>query len=69
MNVDEIAERDMIKVKDLPLFDAAEHLTTPEAQAEYLRLVQEDGDPDEIRDARKVVARARRMAQMKRNKE
>jgi len=52
----------MIKVKDLPLFDAAEYLDTPEAQDEYLRLVMADGDADEIRDARKVVARARRMA-------
>jgi DNA-binding phage protein len=52
----------MIKVKDLKRWDAAESLNTPERQAEFLRLVLADGDADEIRDARKIVARARRMA-------
>jgi len=45
-------------------FDAAEFLTTPEAQAEYITAALEDGDPAEIRDAIGAVARARGMAEI-----
>ena len=51
----------MIRVSDLPLFDAAEFLTTPTAQAEYIALALEDGDAEEIRRAHETVARAKRM--------
>ena len=47
-----------MKVSKLKKFDAAEHLRTPEARAEYLSLVLADGDPAEVRDALNVVARA-----------
>jgi probable addiction module antidote protein len=53
----------MVKVKDLQKFDPAEYLDTPEAQAEFIAAVMEDGSPDEIRDAIKVVARARGMSE------
>jgi DNA-binding phage protein len=51
----------MAKVKDLPLFDAAEALDTPERQEAYLRLAMAEGDENEIRDAQNLVARARQM--------
>lgn len=46
------------------MFDAAEHLDTPERQSAYIAAVLEEGDPDEIRDAIGTVARARGMAQI-----
>jgi probable addiction module antidote protein len=55
------AEEAMIKVKDLPKFDPAKYLDTPEAQAEFMSMVLADGDADEIRNALNVVARARGM--------
>jgi DNA-binding phage protein len=45
-----------MKVSKLRKFDAAEHLRTPEARAEYLSLVLTDGDPAEVRDALNLVA-------------
>ncbi|MGY3616087.1 addiction module antidote protein [Bradyrhizobium sp. USDA 10063] len=56
----------MVRVKDLKKFDPAEYLATPEAQAEYIAAVLEDGSPDEIREAIKTVARARGMAEIAR---
>jgi probable addiction module antidote protein len=53
----------MVKLNDLPEFDAAEHLDTPEAQAEYISAALEDGDPAEIRDAIRTVARSRGMSE------
>ncbi|HTW36001.1 MAG TPA: addiction module antidote protein [Rhizomicrobium sp.] len=43
-------------------FDAAEYLTTPALQAEYVTAALETGDPDFVRDAVGVVARARGMS-------
>ncbi|KIZ43179.1 MULTISPECIES: addiction module antidote protein [Rhodopseudomonas] len=51
-----------MKVSKLKKFDAAEHLRTPAARAEYLNLVLADGDPAEIRDALNLVARAQGMS-------
>ena len=53
-----------MKVSKLKKFDAAEHLRTPEARAEYLSLVLADGDPAEVRDALNVVARAQGMGEV-----
>jgi probable addiction module antidote protein/putative addiction module killer protein len=52
----------MMKVNKLKKFDAAEHLRTPEARAEYLNIVLADGDPAEVRDALNLVARAQGMS-------
>ena len=51
-----------MKVSKLKKFDAAEHLRTPEARAEYLNIVLADGDPTEVRDALNLVARAQGMS-------
>jgi probable addiction module antidote protein len=53
-----------MKVSKLKKFDAAEHLQTPDARAEYLSMVLADGDPGEVRDALNVVARAQGMSQV-----
>jgi probable addiction module antidote protein len=45
-------------------FDAAEYLTTPEAQAEFITAALETGDAAYIRDAVGVVARARGMSEI-----
>jgi len=51
-----------MKVSKLKKFDAAEHLRTPTARAEYLSIVLADGDPTEVRDALNLVARAQGMS-------
>ena len=56
--------RTRMKVSKLKKFDAAEHLRTPKARAEYLSLVLADGDPAEVRDALNVVARAQGMSEV-----
>ena len=43
-------------------FDAAEYLDTIERQAAYITAALETGDPDFVRDAIGIVARARGMA-------
>ena len=43
------------------LFDASEYMETEEAQAEYLSIVMEDGDLEEIKHALGIIARARGM--------
>lgn len=48
-------------------FDPAEHLGTPEAQAEYISAALETGDPAFIADSLGVVARARGMSQLARD--
>jgi probable addiction module antidote protein len=53
-----------MKVSKLKKFDAAEHLRTPEARAEYLNIVLADGDPAEVRDALNLVARAQGMSEV-----
>lgn len=45
-------------------FDAAEYLTTPEAQAEFITAALETGDAAYVRDAVGVVARARGMSEI-----
>jgi probable addiction module antidote protein len=45
-------------------FDAANYLTTREAQLEYITAAYETGDPEFIRDAYKIVARARGMSKI-----
>lgn len=51
-----------IRIEDLPVFDAADHLATPELQAAYIAAALEDGDPEEVLDAIALVARARGVA-------
>ena len=45
-------------------FDAAEYLTTPEAQAEFITAALETGDAAYVRDAIGVVARSRGMGEI-----
>ncbi len=45
-------------------FDAADYLGTREAQIEYITSAYETGDPEFIRDAYNIVARARGMARI-----
>ena len=47
-------------------FDAAEYLDTVERQAAYITAALETGDPDFVRDALGLVARARGMAEIAR---
>jgi probable addiction module antidote protein len=48
-------------------FDASELLDTPARRAAYLSAAFETGDPEEIRDALGVVARARGLAEVARD--
>jgi probable addiction module antidote protein len=45
-------------------FDAADYLSTREAQLEYITAAYETGDPEFIRDAYNLVARARGMSKI-----
>ena len=45
-------------------FDAADYLGTKDAQVEYITVAYETGDPEFIRDAYNLVARARGMARI-----
>ncbi|MCW5737593.1 MAG: putative addiction module antidote protein [Enhydrobacter sp.] len=47
-------------------FDASELLDTPARRAAYLTAALETGDPEEIRDALGIVARARGLAEVAR---
>ena len=53
----------MCKIKT-HAFDSSEQLDTSEAQAEYLAAAFEDGDPEFVKHAIGVVARARGMTQI-----
>jgi probable addiction module antidote protein len=55
-----------MRTKTYP-FDPAEHLSTPEAQAEYISAALETGDPTFIADSLGIVARARGMSQLARD--
>lgn len=55
-----------IRVNDLPEFDMAEYLKTPEDIAAYLTLVIEEGDDSELAHALGVAARARGMSEVAR---
>ncbi|MPZ36022.1 MAG: putative addiction module antidote protein [Rhodospirillales bacterium] len=46
--------------------DVAELLDTPERQAEYISVALETGDPEFVRDAVGIVARARGMSEVAR---
>lgn len=52
----------MTSTNDLPHFDAADYLDTPEQRADYLAAALEEGDPAEIRRALGTVARSLGMA-------
>lgn len=45
-------------VGDMPRFDAADYLGTPEARADYMAVALEEGDAVEIRRALNTVARS-----------
>ena len=45
-------------------FDAADYLTSRDAQVEYIAAAYETGDPEFIRDAYNMVARARGMTRI-----
>jgi DNA-binding phage protein len=51
---------DDIEINDLPTWDAADYLSTPELQAEYLSVVMEEGDEAEVSAALEAIERARR---------
>jgi probable addiction module antidote protein len=53
-----------IKIGDLPIFDAAKYLDSPEAIAGYLSAVLEEDDADALIDALGTVARARGMSEI-----
>ncbi|THV15603.1 addiction module antidote protein [Rhizobium rhizophilum] len=48
----------MTSIKDMPRFDAADYLDTPEARADYMAAALEEGDAVEIRRALNTVARS-----------
>ena len=53
-----------IRTSDLPEFDMAEQLQTEQDIAEYITMVLEDGDTDELIRAVGYIAKARGMAQI-----
>ena len=54
----------MVNISELKRFDAAEHLDSDEAIAEYLSIVLEENDPDALIHALGTIARARGMTQI-----
>jgi probable addiction module antidote protein len=54
----------MVDISELKRFDAAEHLDSDEAIAEYLSIVLEENDPDALIHALGTIARARGMTQI-----
>ena len=54
----------MAKTDKLPVFDPAEYLETPEAQAEFISAAMETGDAAHIAHALGIVARAKGMTQI-----
>lgn len=54
----------MYKISELPEFDAAEHLDSEEAIAEYLTIVLEENDSAALAQALGTIARARGMTQV-----
>ncbi len=57
-------EFDLDKVRALPVFDVAEHLSTSEVLAAYLSEVFADGDPALIAEALNAASRATGMAEV-----
>lgn len=56
----------MVKIKNLPEFDAAEYLDSDEAVAQYLNIVLEENDAALLAAALGDIARARGMADIAR---
>jgi probable addiction module antidote protein len=56
-----------IRVANLPEFDLAEHLKSPEDIAAYLTIVMDEGDAAELAHALGVAARARGMTEVARD--
>ena len=54
----------MININDLPTFDMAEQLKTPEDIATCLQLALDDEDPGELAHALGIIARARGMTEI-----
>ena len=52
------------KITDLPDFDMADYLQTDEDVANYLTLVLEDNNPNELQYALGTIARARGMSEV-----
>ncbi|MDP3526722.1 MAG: putative addiction module antidote protein [Hoeflea sp.] len=48
----------MTSIKNMPRFDAADYLGSPEARADYMAATLEEGDAVEIRRALNTVARS-----------
>lgn len=48
-----------INPRDLPKFDVADYLDTPEDCADFLTIAMEDGDAEHFRDALNAVARSK----------
>ena len=53
-----------INISDLPTFDMAEHIKTPQDIAEYLSIVLEENDPALLAATLGDIARARGMSQI-----
>lgn len=54
----------MVKIADLPTFDAADYLDSEEAIAEYLTAIMEEDDPALLAAALGDIAKARGMTQI-----
>ncbi|EED36731.1 putative addiction module antidote protein [Luminiphilus syltensis NOR5-1B] len=52
------------RISDLPVFDAAEHLDTEEAQRAYLSAILEEGDTELFLQALGDVAKAKGMSEI-----
>ena len=48
-----------MKIEDLKVFDISEHIKTDEDIIEYLKLVLEDNDKDELEQGLRVIAKSR----------
>ena len=53
-----------VKLRDLPVFDMADHLSSDELVAEYLTQVLADGEEGELAHALGHIAKARGMSQI-----
>ena len=56
--------KEVLRIEDLPKFDVAEHLDSPEVLAAYLSEVFSEGDPAMIADALNDASRSRGMAEV-----
>ena len=54
----------MVKIADLPTFDAAEYLNDKTSIAAYLTAILKEGDPSLLAEALIDVAKARGMTQI-----